>query len=148
MVYPTRLSGVLFALLIATERHVLERIPQVASTGINTSDSTVAAGGSAGGGTVGTDTPTDRSRVLEREFTQYSQHMINRMSGGQMSGQTASTPQTTPGDQVAVETQNAPQEQGKKGSRPCLPKKPKKSTKTPKWPQTLPMLETSHAKKL
>ena len=94
--------------------------------GINTSDSTVAAGGTAGGGTVGAESTTDRGRIPEHDFTQHSQHMMNRMSGGQMSGQTASTPETAPGDQATVETQNVPQEQGRKGLSPLSPEEAEK----------------------
>lgn len=86
--------------------------------GINTSDSTVAAGGTTGGGTVGIGSTTDRGTMPESDMTQHSQHMLNRVAGGEMTGQTASTPETAPGDQVTVETQNAPQEQGRKGPSP------------------------------
>jgi hypothetical protein len=64
--------------------------------------------------------------------------MMNRMSGGQMSGQTASTPQTASGDQATVETQNAPQERGRKGPSPLSPEEAEKINEDAKMASTPP----------
>lgn len=85
--------------------------------GISTSDSTVAAGGTTGGGTIAPGTTPDRGDTPAREMTMHSEDLIERNAGGYMGGQTASTPQNAPGGQVTT-TDEAKSDRGRKGPGP------------------------------
>jgi hypothetical protein len=86
--------------------------------GINTSDSTVSAGGTQGGTTPGLGTTTDRGRVPLRQQTQHSEDMLRRQSAGDMSGQEEYTTGAVSGGQVSTTGQTGQGEQGKKGHGP------------------------------
>ena len=85
--------------------------------GISTSDSTVAAGGTTGGGTALPGTTPDRGSTPTRETTMHSEDLIKRNSGGYMGGEKASTPQNAPGGEVTTPG-DAKSDRGRKGPGP------------------------------
>lgn len=86
--------------------------------GINTSDSTVSAGGTTGGTTPGLGRTTDRGREPLRQQTQHTEDMFRRQSAGNMTGQEEYTPGTASDGQVSTTGQTGTGEQRKKGHGP------------------------------
>ena len=86
--------------------------------GVNTSDSTVSAGGTMGGATPGLGRTTDRGYEPLRQQTQHTEDMLRRQSGGNMTGQEEFTAGTATGGRVSTGGQTGKGEQGKKGHGP------------------------------
>ncbi len=87
-------------------------------SGINTSDSTVSAGGTTGGATPGLGRTSERGREPLRQQTQHTEDMLRRQAGGNMTGQEEYTPGIASSGQVSTTGQTGKGEQRKKGHGP------------------------------